>query len=212
MRRTLKPKPKEQRCVPVPDDLRASLQEVWQVIQEAERDPDLRIDYGDAIQVGHVCGGRFGKEIRPFVLTYYPPGDTDRGRWFLTLHPTEIEDIADGVLSALPLYCCASPECRCKFREPNDHCSYCDYESDPARGTFAVPEAISRLKALGVLGLSEASSLEDVKGILGEPFRTGGGEVVDDRAVHPWAKFRIGGRKIHIAFWTRSGRIKEVTL
>ena len=212
MRRLLKPRPKEQRSEPVPDDLRASLREVWQVVQEAARNPDLRIDYGDAIQVGNVCGGWIGKGLRPLVLTYYPPGDADRGRWFLTLHSTEIEDIADGVLSSLPMYGCTSPDCRCKFREPDDHCSNCDYVSEPEGGTFAAREGITRLEALGVRGLLESSSLEDVKGVLGEPFRTGGGDVTGGLTVHPWAKFRIDGRKIHVEFWPKSGRIKAVTL
>ena len=212
LRQVLKPKPKEHRSVPIPDDLRDSLEQVWQIIQEEERDPDLPIDYGDAIQAGNVYGGRVGKGTRPFVLTYSPPGDADRGKWFLTFHPTEIEDIAEGVLSSLPMYCCTSSDCRCKFREPDELCSHCDYEVDPERGTFVVPEAISRLEALGVRGLSESSSLEDVKRILGQPFRTGGGDVVHGLTVHPWAKFRFGGRKIHVAFWTKSGRIKEVTL
>lgn len=45
----------------------------------------------------------------------------------MTLHRTEIEDIGDGVMTELTLYCCDSRDCRCKFREADDHCFYCDY-------------------------------------------------------------------------------------
>ncbi|HEV8603754.1 MAG TPA: hypothetical protein VGQ99_00215 [Tepidisphaeraceae bacterium] len=212
MRRILKPKTKERRFVPVPDDLRASLQEVWQLIQDAERDSEVSIDFDDAIQVGSVCGGRVGNEPHPFVLTYDLPGDTDRGRWSLTLHPTEIEDIADGVLTSLPMYCCTSPACRCKFREADEYCFHCDYEEDPNHGTFTFSEAIPHLESLGVRGLSEASTLENAKAVLGEPFKTGGGAVVGGLKIHPWAKFWVGTRKVHIQFWSESGRIKAVTL
>lgn len=123
----LDPKPKDRRKVPIPDELRESLQEVFELIQEARHDPDIMLDFDDAIQVGSVCGGRYGKKPRPYVLTYFPEGDRERGRWVLTLHRTDIEDIADGRMTEITMYCCTSPECRCKFREADEHCFYCDY-------------------------------------------------------------------------------------
>lgn len=125
--RRLQPKPKERRKVPIPAELRDSLREVFALIQQAKIDPDIRLDFDDAIQVGAVCGGRHGKKSRPYVLTYYPQGDTERRRWFLTLHRTEIEDIGDGHLTELTMYCCTSVDCRCKFRETDEYCFYCDY-------------------------------------------------------------------------------------
>jgi hypothetical protein len=115
-----------------PKELQESLREVYELIQQAKNDPAIVLDYDDAIQVGAVCGGRYGKKPRPYVLTYYPKGDGDRGRWFLTLHRTEIEDIGDGRLAELTMYCCTSAECRCKFREPEQHCFHCDYVDEPA--------------------------------------------------------------------------------
>ena len=82
--RTLQRKPKDRRKVPIPAELRDSLHEVFELIQQAKSDPDIRLDYDDAIQVGAVCGGRIGTKPRPYVLTYYPEGDGERGRWFLT--------------------------------------------------------------------------------------------------------------------------------
>ena len=40
----------------VPDDLRRSLQDVWQHLQDTERDSELNPDFGDAIQVGDFIG------------------------------------------------------------------------------------------------------------------------------------------------------------
>jgi hypothetical protein len=130
--RQLRPKPKDRRKVTIPDDLRDSLRDVFELIRQARRDPEINLDFDDAIQVGEVCGGRYGTKQRPFVLTYYPPGDERRGRWFLTLHPTEIEDIADGVMSEITMNCCVSPDCRCKFREGDVPCDLCDYRNDDA--------------------------------------------------------------------------------
>jgi hypothetical protein len=209
MRRELKPK--QRKAVPIPDDLRASLLEVWQSIEDSERDPDMRVDYDDAIQVGNVSGGRTGESRRPFEFTYYPPDDAERGRWFLALHPTEIEDVADGVLDALPMYCCTSTDCRCKFREADDHCFYCDYEANPDRGTFTATEARPRLAAMGVLGLSDTSNRAGVIALLGQPIETGGGVMIHGHKVHPWATFRIAAGEILVEFWSKSGRIKAVT-
>lgn len=125
--RILKPRSKERRKVQIPHELRDSLHEVFELVREAKRDPDIRLNYGEAIQVGAVCGGKYGKKQRPFVLTYYPEADRDRGRWFLTLHRTEIEDISDGRTTEITMYCCISPDCKCKFREQDDHCFHCDF-------------------------------------------------------------------------------------
>ena len=113
--------------MPIPAELRDSLREVFELIRQAKTDPDIVLDFDDAIQVGAVCGGRYGKKPRPYVLTYYPEGDTERGRWFLTLHRAEIEDIGDGLMTEITMHCRTSVDCRCKFREADEHCFYCDY-------------------------------------------------------------------------------------
>src|SRR5436190_18463722 len=114
--RKLQPRPKDRRKVPVPDELRQSLREVFDLIRQAKHDPNIRLDYGDAIQVGAVCGGKYGSKDRPYVLTYFPEGNPDKGRWFLALHRTEIEDIGDGLMTEITMYCCVAPDCECKFR------------------------------------------------------------------------------------------------
>ena len=124
----LHPRPKDRRKAPIPDELRESLREVLELIRQAKRDPEVDLDYDDAIQVGGaICGGRYGDKRRPYVLTYYPEGNRDRGKWFLALHRTEIEDISDGIMNEITMYCCVSPNCQCKFRQEDDHCGNCDY-------------------------------------------------------------------------------------
>jgi len=131
--RQLQPQPKDHRLVPIPDDLCIAMAQVQQLIQDAETDPDIVIDCDDAIQVDGLCGGRCGTKKRPFRFTYYPSDRNPWGRWYITLHPLEIEDIADGVMTQIKMYCCRSPNCQIKAREADNHCFYCDYiETQPA--------------------------------------------------------------------------------
>ena len=128
--RALRVQLKDHRHVPIPDDLRVALRQVHQLLQDAVSDPDIAVDYDDAIQVEGLCGGRYRRGKRPFGFTYYAADRDERGRWYLTLHPLEIEDIADGVMTEITMYCCTSPDCRMKFREADETCFYCDYRDD----------------------------------------------------------------------------------
>jgi len=199
--------------VPIPGDLRDSLREVFELIQQARHNPDINLDYDDAIQIGAVCGGRCGTEHRPFVLTYYPEGDADKGRWFLTLHRTEIEDIGDGRMTEMTLYCCTSPECRCKFREVGEHCFHCDYADDPNYGAFVFPEAEARLVQRGVAGVSEASSRDSVIAILGPPDASGGGIKHPPLGyIWPWISYRRVDCQLRFEFSKGGHRIRSVTV
>jgi hypothetical protein len=211
--RRLQPKPKDRRKVPIPAELRDSLHEVFELIQQAKSDPDIRLDYDDAIQVGAVCGGRIGTKPRPYVLTYYPEGDVERGRWFLTLDRTEIEDIGDGQMAETALYCCNSPECRCKFSEADGHCFFCDYVDDPSYGNFAFPEAETRLAQRGVVGLSETSTRDDVIAVLGPPDESGGG-MKHPRGGYtwPWIKYRRPDCHLRFEFNKTGVRIRSITI
>jgi hypothetical protein len=128
--RRLNVQPKEHRLVPIPDDLREGMLEVHQLLKEAEWNPEIDLDYDDAIQVNGLCGGRCLKGKRPFAFTFYPENGGERDRWHLTLHALEIEDVAEGVMTQIKLYCCASPKCGMKFREANERCFFCDYTDD----------------------------------------------------------------------------------
>lgn len=211
--RRLQPKPKDRRKVRIPADLRESLHEVFELIQQAKNDPDIILDYDDAIQVGAVCGGRYGKKPRPYVLTYYPEGDRERGLWFLTLHRTEVEDIGDGRMAEITLYCCTSPNCRCKFRESDHHCFYCDYIDDPNYGTFVFPESESKLAQRGVVGLSETSTRDDVVAALGPPEESGGGiEPPPHGYIWPWIKYRRADCQLRFEFNKDLKRIRNIAV
>jgi hypothetical protein len=146
--RRLRAQPKDQRAMAIPDDLRDAMRQVHQLLRDAENDPDVVVDFGDAIQVDGLCGGRYRSGKRPFGFTYYPPDRDPRGQWYLTLHPIEIEDIADGVMTEIVMYCCTSPDCRTRFREPDEHCFFCDYYDDgitpTPKGTPKSAEELAR--------------------------------------------------------------------
>ncbi len=211
--RRLQPKSKDRRKVPIPAELRESLHEVFELIQQAKTDPDIVLDYDDAIQVGAVCGGRYGKKPRPYVLTYYPEGDGERGRWYLTLHRTEVEDIGDGRMAEITLLCCTSPDCRCKFRDADDHCFFCDYADDPNYGTFVFPEAGSKLAQRGIAGLSENSTQEEVVTALGLPDESGGGTKQPPLGyIWPWIKYRREDCQLRFEFTNDNKRIRNIAV
>lgn len=211
--RRLQSKPKDSRKVSIPHELRDSLLDVFELIQQAKNDPDINLDYDDAIQVGAVCGGRYGKKPRVYVLTYFPQGDAERGRWFLTFDLTEIEDINDGHLTELMLHCCTSSDCRCKFREPDDHCFHCDYAEDPNYGTFAFPDAAFKLSERGIARLSEDSAKEDVVSELGAPDGFGGGiEIPPLGYVWPWIIYHRPDCQLRFEFNQDSTRIRCITV
>jgi hypothetical protein len=205
------PGPYERRRIEIPPALRDSLREVWELIQQAARDPDFPLDYDDAIQVGAVRGGRIGERSRPYVLSFVPTGDGERGRWSLTLHPTEIEDIADGRTTEIAMYCCSSPECRRKFREAEGRCGDCDDRADPGYAHLALGAALPRLEGMGVAGLTLTANRVDVLAALGPPPESGGG--VRDPSlgyVKPWIKYYLPGWQLRFEFGRR-GAVEAVT-
>jgi hypothetical protein len=205
------PRPKDRRKVSIPDDLRESLREVLNLIEQAKYDRDIPMGYGDAIQVGSVCGGRIGEKARPFVLTYYPPEEPKNCKWFLTFHLTDIEDIADGRLTEITLYCCCTAaNCTCKFREAKAVCSHCDYVADPDYAHLSGDEAMRRLEALGIHGLSSASTREQVLALLGEPQLSGGGVRDSLGYINPWVKYLRPDCQIRFEFGD-NGQVVAVT-
>jgi hypothetical protein len=211
--RRLRPTAKDYRAVSLPFELRDSLLIVADRIREATLDPDVELDFDDAIQTDVVCGGRDTTKRRPYVLTFFPPGGDERARWFLSFDRSEIEDIADGRLTELGLYCCVAPECGCKFREPDEHCAYCDYVDDPRFGCFIFPEAAVKLAECGVEALSEDSSKDVVIALLGEPDECGGGYKHQGFGyVWPWIKYRRPDCQLRIEFFKEGKRIRNVSV
>ncbi len=146
-------------------------------------------------------------------VTYFPTGDAERGRWFLTLHTTEIEGIADGRITELALHCCTAGGCRSKFCEAGEHCFFCDYADDPAYGTFAFPEALARLTERGVTGLSAESTRDDVAAALGPPDAAGGGTTHPPLGyVWPWIVYQRPDCQLRFEFSRSDRRVRSVTV
>jgi hypothetical protein len=201
--------PKQLRDVPIPLPLRSALREVHSIIEEAERDPDIDISYDDAIQAPGICGGRYGSEPRPFILTFYPRDDYDRDKWFLELGEIEIEDIADGVITHLPMHCCTSPECHTKFSDPSDTCFYCDYTDDPSFGAFSFPDALQKLRDMNITTINDSSIRDDVLQALGNPDKSGGGDTIHGH-VHPWIFYRRPDCQLRFEF-ENNGHLRSVS-
>lgn len=210
--RRLSIKRKDYRRVAIPEELRDAMRLAWEMIDQAEIDPDIGLDYDDAIQAPHLCGGRIRPGKRPFVFTYYPTGDEERGRWSLTLNPLEIEDIADGRTIEIAMYCCVAPECRSKFREADQICIFCDFVEDPHYGRFPLADALPRLQELGVGGLAPTSSRADVQQLFGDPVSAGGGiDLPGIGYVRPWIKYSLPAAQLHFEF-EQDGSIHMVNL
>ena len=204
------PREKESRRISIPDDLRASLAEVNSLIKQSKRDPDVRIDYDDAIQLENLVGGRVGEPKRPYEFTYNSGGDKN-ARWHLALHPLEIEDISDGHMTEMTLYCCKSADCGRKSNDPEFLCD-CDYVDDPYSGNIEFPAAEEALRRLGVAGISAQSTRENVVEVLGEPTFMGGG--LKDSTfgyISPWIKYHREDCQLRFEFG-KDGRIRLVSI
>jgi hypothetical protein len=199
--------PKTLRRIPIPDDLRAALEETHALIVEAEDDPDIHLAYSDAIQSGPLCGGRIGTAARPYLLTYYArSGD----RWELAFSSLEISDVADGHTQDLRLYCCVAEDCDSKFSLVDQACSRCDYIEDSRFGTFKGPEAEARLREAG-LSPEAPLTREGIVAALGEPTEVGGDIHWSGSYVWPWVKFHFPDRQLRVEF-DKHGHVRDVTL
>lgn len=204
----LQPKPKERRRIPVPLDLRDGLTEAFQLIKESRSDPDVRIDFDDAIQVGRLCGGKVGDKRRPFEFSYYPEGIT-KARWELAFHPLEIEDIVDGRDTELTLYCCTTPDCEFKSNNANSYC-HCDYVEDPYFGSFSFPVANDKLVHWNLPAFTSSTTRQDIIDVLGPPGAAGEACEVHGIKIPVWIKYYRDDCQVHFQFGRR-GQLQMVS-
>lgn len=206
------PKEKERRSVEIPGDLREALQEAQFLITESRRDPDVRVDYDDAIQCGCLIGGRVGTPKRPFEFTYYPDGfGHSKARWHLALHPLEIEDICDGHMTELTLFCCRTPNCGHKSNDPELLCD-CDYVEEPYFGNIKLSDAEEALRRIGLPEITQSSTRADIVQILGEPQAVGGDEKhAVFGYVWPWIKYYRTECQLRFEF-QKSGALRRLSI
>jgi hypothetical protein len=207
----LQPRVKDVRKVPIPAELKDAMGKVFRLIEEARRDPDVNLDYDDAIHIGPVCGGRYHKKPSRYEFRYDPDNKRGSGTWYLNLHRCDIEDIADGRLTEITMHCCTSPDCGSKFNKADGHCD-CDYVKDPDFGTFEFPEAIEKLNQRGVIGITETSSREDVLAALGSPDKAGG-DITDTALgyIWPWIKYHRDDCQLRFEF-DKHERVRNITV
>jgi hypothetical protein len=205
------PKEKDRRRVAVPDDLREALREALFLINESKRDPDVRVDFDDAIQVGCLVGGRVGTGKRPFEFTYYQRDGIRETQWHLALHMLEIEDISDGCMTEITLYCCRTPDCGHKSNDPEYLCD-CDYVNDPYVGNIYFPDALEALRRLGITEIAESSRRDDVIKLLGEPTLSGGGEKDPEYGyIWPWIKYHRTDCQLRFEF-QKSRKLRMISI
>ena len=204
----LQPKPKERRRIPIPADLKDALTEALQLIKDSRCDPDVRVDFDDAIQIGGLCGGKVGEKRRPFEFSYYPPG-AEKARWELAFHPLEIEDIVDGHLAEMTLHCCTTPNCGFKSNDVDIYCD-CDYVEDPFFGSFSFPAAQAKLAHWRLPAFESSSRRQDIVNVLGTPCEEGGGYKAEGRRIPVWIKYFREDCQIHFQF-DRKGHLEKVT-
>ena len=169
------------------------------------------MNYGDAIQVlPWLIGGRVGSKKRPFEFTYHIGGERSNC-WHLGLHSLDIEDIADGRMTELTLYCCRTPDCGHKTSDPEFLCN-CDYENDPYFGHIEVADTVEALSRCGITGISETSTKAQIILALGPPKESGCdsyGDAFDH--VPPWIKYERNHCQFHFQF-DGSGRLRKLTI
>lgn len=206
------PNEKERRKVAIPEDLRDAIREAHYLIGESKRDPDVRVDYDDAIQCGCLIGGHVGSKKRPFEFTYYPAGDRSaKSRWKLALHPLEIEDIADGCMTEINLYCCKSPNCGHKSTEPEVLCDF-DYVDDPYTGNVNLSDTDEALRRIGIFDITQNSTRNEIVQLLGNPQKTGGGGKRPAFGyVWPWIKYLRTDCQLRFEF-QKSGRLRGISI
>jgi len=180
------------------------MQEVFRLIKEEKRDPDVVLNFDDAIQIGPLCGGRVGTERRPYQFTYYL--NRNGGQWRLALHRCDIEDIADGRLTEMTMYCCKTPNCGYMSNLNEGGCK-CDYVRNPDFGHFVFPEAREKLAQRGITTVSETSTKQDVLAALGPPDLSGGGT----DGIPVWVKYHRDDCQVHFEF-KKSRQISMVTI
>jgi hypothetical protein len=89
--------------VDVTPELRADMQSVCEYLDEVADDPDVDIDYDDAIQIGSLCGGRINRRKDLYLFTYYLSSGDD---WMFEAARTILDGIADGSISRISVTAC----------------------------------------------------------------------------------------------------------
>lgn len=87
----------EMRIVVTPE-LQSDMRDVCKYLDEVADDPDENIDYGDAVQIGSLCGGRLDRRRDIYLFSYHlDNGDV----WSFKVPRTVLDGIGDGSINKL---------------------------------------------------------------------------------------------------------------
>ena len=190
---------------------RGALQE----IEFAENSDEYELEgVCDAIQVGGLCGGKYGDANRPFVFSYYyDDGNRNSRPWHIALNIGELKSIASGHQKTIEFFKCDDPMCNFHTNDSAVLCDDCDYWDDPNFGNFEFPSAIGVLSHFGVGNISEKTSLEGICSILGVPSNSGGDKHTETLGyVHPWIVYKYENYNLHFQFTADKTQIKLLTV
>jgi hypothetical protein len=179
------------RSVEVPPTLAADMHEVCTYVDGVAGDPDVSIDFDDAIQIGDLCGGRT-KKAEQFEFSYYPgTGET----WLLELGRQQMDDIASGKLAHLTIEVLTSTPA------PGD-VTVLEQERHPWNlPDLPLEEACEKLHALEICDIEPTATRDEVVQCLGEPTHTGG--ATHDSLLgytHPWVKYHLPQCQLRFEF------------
>jgi hypothetical protein len=151
------PEAKARRRLPVPADLRAFLAAVHRCLESGGR---CGLSGCSREFDGDCANGEWDVDRQWLLVTYFPPAAGVEQKWELRLHPTEVEDIADGVVTELSLWCCQVPGCQSASWDQGGWCHAHDYIGAVWQDLAADPtQRVAAMKAYREaykVGLAEA--------------------------------------------------------
>ena len=153
----------------------------------------------DLLQCEQGYGGL--REDGLFDFVFFP---RDQVTWAFRLTADEIDEIANGE--------------RAELQVGVGGAKYDDDDVDGDAPThpwdlsgLTLPEGLAKLESVGVHGISEHSSRDDVIAALGPPAARGGDAPARGRRhPEPWVKYRMPECRVHFSFF-RSGKLRRIT-
>lgn len=117
------PPEKELRTVAVPLKLREYMAETFSLYDGGWDE----LPYIDDCLQGSLVGGKVKGHKRPYRFVFRFGSEN----WNLAFDHTQIEDIGDGIITEIKLYCCKDPDCSFASSLPDETCWKCDWEPIP---------------------------------------------------------------------------------
>ena len=110
-----------------------AMRQVAELIEAGDETTTVESD--DSLQIGDVMGGLYRADERGFGFSMCVRRDDgeaacdNRGtiEWCYYLTPAQIDGIATGKITQLPMWRCSDADCRRRWSEPDGYCPRCDF-------------------------------------------------------------------------------------